>query len=208
MDEQPQDLHRSRMETAALWAQLILVFADALAIAEGAVTLGERGNGHGWVMYLSLLCVMPAVAAFRTIRAATYTMLAAALLAFLGCFWFDGMHAGSVAYAVSLTWPLLTAAGLLAFARSTRIHREREASLLHTHTRGNRQELEQSEVCGCLACERIYSPTEVVTFTPAESAVCPHCGIAAVVGSASGIPITPAVLARAHARWFLVAAPR
>jgi hypothetical protein len=192
------------METVALWAQLILVFADALAIAEGAVTLEEPGNGHGWVLYLSLLSVLPSVAAFRTAHVAAHAMLVTASLAFLGCFWFDGMHAGSLAYAVSLTWPLLAAAGLLHVARSTRIHRQREASLLHTHTRGNRLELEQSEVCGCLACERIYSPTEVLNFSRGDSALCPHCGADAVVGSASGIPITPAVLARAHARWFLV----
>jgi hypothetical protein len=37
-----------------------------------------------------------------------------------------------------------------------------------------------------------------------ETAVCPHCGVDAVVGSASGIPIMPGVLRRAHERWFLV----
>ena len=31
-----------------------------------------------------------------------------------------------------------------------------------------------------------------------------HCGVDAVVGSASGIPIMPGVLRRAHERWFLV----
>ncbi len=196
--------NRSRIEVVALWAQLILVFADALAVAEGAVSLDEPGNGHGWVLYLGLLCVLPAAAAFRATRTAAHAMVAAAAIAFLGCFWFDGEHWGSLPYALSLTWPLLLAAGLLWFAMRNRMHREREASLLHTHTRGNRMELEQSEVCGCLACERIYSPTEVVSFSLGDSAQCPHCGINAVVGSASGIPITPAVLARAHARWFLV----
>lgn len=196
--------NRSRVEVVALWAQLVLVLADALAIAEGAVSLGEPGNGQGWVLYLSLLCVLPAAAAFRATRAAAHAMLWSAVAAFFGCFWFDGMHAGSLPYALSLTWPLLLAAGLLWFALRNRLHREREASLLHTHTRGNRAELEESEVCGCLACQRIYSPTEVVSFSRGDSAVCPHCGIDAVVGSASGIPITAAVLARAHARWFLV----
>jgi hypothetical protein len=196
--------HRSRIEVFALWAQLVLVFADVLAVAEGAVAVDEPGNGHGWVVYLSLLCALPAAAAFRATRAAAHAMLWTASLAFFGCFWFDGMHLGSVAYALSLTWPLLGAAALLWFARNNRRDREREASLLHTHTRGNRLELEESEVCGCLACERIYSPTEVVRFSPGESAECPYCGIGAVVGSASGIPITPAVLARAHARWFLL----
>ncbi len=197
--------HRSRTEIAALWAQVAVVFANALAIAQGAVSLGERGNGHGWVLYLSLLCVLPSAAAFRALRFGAHGLLWTAGGAFLGCFWFDGMRPGSLVYALSLTWPLLAAAGLLWFARGNRLHREREASLLHTHTRGNRTELEESEVCGCLACERIYSPTEVERFTAADSALCPHCGISAVVGSASGIPITPAVLGRAHGRWFLTA---
>jgi hypothetical protein len=65
-------------------------------------------------------------------------------------------------------------------------------------------ELEASEVCGCIACERIYFPSEIERWVDEETAVCPHCGVDAVVGSASGIPIMPGVLRRAHERWFLV----
>jgi hypothetical protein len=64
--------------------------------------------------------------------------------------------------------------------------------------------LEASEACGCIACERIYFPSEIVNWLGGETALCPHCGVDAVVGSASGIPITPGVLKRAHERWFLV----
>ena len=205
--------NRSRIETVALWAQSILVFGDALSIAQGAVALDEQGNGHGWVLYLPLLCVLPAVAAFRTTRTAAWCMLAGAIAAFAGCFWFDGMRMASLLFALSLVWPILLATALLWFALRNRIHREREASLLHRHARANRIELEQSEVCGCIACERIYSPTEIVSWAghswtgqtvDEQTAQCPHCGIDSVVGSASGIPITPGVLRRAHERWFLV----
>jgi hypothetical protein len=65
-------------------------------------------------------------------------------------------------------------------------------------------ELEASAVCGCIACERIYFPSEIVLWVDGETAVYPHCGMDAVVGQASEIPIVPGVLRRAHERWFLV----
>lgn len=200
--------NRSRIETVALWAQLLLVVADAVSIAQGAVSLDGPGNGQSWVLYLPLLCVLPAAVAFREPRAAAIGVLAGSIAAYLGFFWYDGMRWASLLFALELTWPLFLAAVLLFSAMRTRIDREREASRLHRHTRSNRMELEASEVCGCLACERIYSPTDVVRWIEedenAATAVCPHCGIEAVVGSASGIPITPSVLRRAHERWFLI----
>jgi hypothetical protein len=113
--------------------------------------------------------------------------------------WNDGILSGLAAM-----WPLLVAAGLLLAAMQVRMDREREASRLHRHTRANRVELEASEACGCIACERIYFPSEIVQWVDGETAVCPHCGADAVVGSASRIPIIPGVLRRAHERWFLV----
>lgn len=200
--------NRSRIETIALWAQVILVFGDALAIAQGLVALDEPGNGQTWVALLPLLCVLPSVASYRAPRMALAGVIAGTTASFAGFFWFDGSHLRSLLFALSLSWPLLVAIALLWIALRNRLHREREASLLHRHTRTNRIELEESEVCGCIACEQIYSPTEVVSWIEENNgatALCPHCGIDAVVGSASGIPITPAVLRRAHARWFLSA---
>jgi hypothetical protein len=115
-----------------------------------------------------------------------------------------GATLSGLALSFNLTWPLFVAAGLLFAAVRVRIDREREASLLHRHTRANRMEMEASEVCGCIACERIYFPSEIVQWLENGTAMCPHCGVDAVVGSASGIPIMPGVLRRAHERWFLV----
>lgn len=176
-----------------------------MSMAQGAISAGNTGsNGRGWVVYLPLLCIVPAAAAFRAVHAAAIGVLGGALLSFAGFAWSGG---GAILPAATLTWPLFLAAGLLFAAIRSRIHREREASLLHRRTRSNRAELETSEVCGCIYCERIYSPTEIVQWIDdkgGETAECPHCGVDAVVGSASGIPITPSVLRRAHARWFLV----
>jgi hypothetical protein len=201
---------RSRVEIVLLWAQLILVLGDAVSIAEGLVDV--RANGHGWVTLLPLVCVLPAAAAFRETRAAAIGLTAGAVAALAGFVWAGSSSSGGgwdailsgLMLSLSLTWPLFVAAGLLFAALRTRMDREREASRLHRHTRANRMELEASEVCGCIACERIYFPSEVVGWVEGETAVCPHCGVDAVVGSASGIPIMPGVLRRAHERWFLV----
>jgi hypothetical protein len=195
---------RSRVEVVFLWTQLILVLGDAVSIAQGLVQVDVRANGHAWVTLLPLVCVLPAAAAFREMRAAAIGVTAGALTALAGLAWAAGSGWSAIPSGLALTWPLFVAAGLLFAAIRTRLDREREASRLHRHTRANRMELEASEVCGCIACERIYFPSEVVRWLEDGTALCPHCGVDAVVGSASGIPIMPGVLRRAHERWFLV----
>jgi hypothetical protein len=195
---------RSRVEVVLLWTQLILVLGDAVSIAQGLVQVDVRANGHAWVTLLPLVCVLPAAAAFRETRAAAIGVTAGALATLAGLTWAAGGGWGAILSGLWLTWPLFVAAGLLFAAIRTRLDREREASRLHRHTRANRMELEASEVCGCIACERIYFPSEVVRWLEDATALCPHCGVDAVVGSASGIPIMPGVLRRAHERWFLV----
>jgi hypothetical protein len=187
---------RSRAEVVLLWAQLILVIGGALAIAQGWV---PASDAHGWTALVPLVCVLPAAAAFRELRASAVGVTAGAVASLAALAWSGGILAGLAA-----TWPLFVAAGMLFAAVRVRIEREREASRLHQHTRMNRMELEASEACGCIACERIYFPSEIVRWLEDGTAVCPHCGVDAVVGSASGIPIIPGVLRRAHERWFLV----
>jgi hypothetical protein len=195
--------NRSRAEVVLLWAQLILVLGDAVSIAQGLVDVDARG--HSWVTLLPLMCVLPAAAAFRETRAAAIGVTAGAVASLTGLAWAGGGSVWSgLAVSLSLTWPLFVAAGMLFAALRTRMDREREASRLHRHTRANRIELEASEVCGCIACERIYFPSEIAAWLEDGTALCPHCGVDAVVGSASGIPIMPGVLRRAHERWFLV----
>jgi hypothetical protein len=178
-----------------LWAQLLLVLGDALTIAQG-----WAGAGREWATLTPLVCVLPSAAAFRELRAGTVGVGATALLATGALAW----SGGGIVSALTATWPLFVAAAMLFAALGVRRDREREASRLHRHTRANRNELEASEACGCIACERIYFPSEIVNWLGGETALCPHCGVDAVVGSASGIPITPGVLKRAHERWFLV----
>ena len=196
---------RSRAEVVLLWAQLILVLGDAVSIAQGLMDMpGPHGNaGQGWVTLLPLVCVLPSAAAFRETRGAAIGVMAGAAASLAGLVWAGGGW-GAILSGIALTWPLFVAAGMLFAVLRTRLDREREASRLHRHTRANRMELEASEVCGCIACERIYFPSEIERWLEDGTALCPKCGADAVVGSASGIPIMPGVLRRAHERWFLV----
>lgn len=202
------DSPRSRIETILLSAQLVLVLVDALSLAQGAIGLDAVAGNFSWVIYLPLACILPSAAAFRKTRAAAIAVFAGATASFLALVWAQaatsGLRAAILLSALALLWPLFLAAGLLFAALRVRVDREREASLLHRHTHSNLSELEASEVCGCIACQRIYSPTDVTRWANGVTALCPHCGADAVVGSASGIPVTPSVLARAHARWFLI----
>ena len=59
--------------------------------------------------------------------------------------------------------------------------------------------VKSSSVCGCYYCGAIFSPSEVgdEDWTPdanGRTVLCPHCGIDAVIGDASGIPIRKDVL--------------
>lgn len=55
----------------------------------------------------------------------------------------------------------------------------------------NKKQLEQSESCGCFGCVKLFKPEEITEYIPGEdTALCPYCGTDAVLGDASGYPIT------------------
>jgi hypothetical protein len=73
----------------------------------------------------------------------------------------------------------------------------------------NRDELLLSERCGCFYCGAIFSPEEVEEWVDEEegigqTALCPRCGIDAVIGSKSGYPITIEFLGLMRAHWFQI----
>ena len=75
--------------------------------------------------------------------------------------------------------------------------------IAHDHCRNHRVELQKSESCGCFYCLAIFPPTAIDEWIrEGECALCPHCDIDAVIGSASGYPITKDFLERMHAYWF------
>jgi hypothetical protein len=73
----------------------------------------------------------------------------------------------------------------------------------HAFSSHHRRLLIQSESCGCFYCLAIYSPVEIVDWTDeADTALCPKCGIDAVIGSKSGYPVTPGFLEKMQEHWF------
>ncbi|MCG9894264.1 MAG: hypothetical protein MH204_02155 [Fimbriimonadaceae bacterium] len=78
---------------------------------------------------------------------------------------------------------------------------ELEAAWIHGSE--HRDEILRSEVCGCFRCRRIFPPEAIESWTDdEETALCPHCGVDSVLGSASGFPITPDFLGRMKRHWF------
>lgn len=64
-------------------------------------------------------------------------------------------------------------------------------SAAHQRSIYHRAEVLASEVCGCFYCLKTYPPSEIAEWTDdGDTALCPKCGIDAVIGSKSGFPIT------------------
>ncbi len=61
----------------------------------------------------------------------------------------------------------------------------------HRHSIHHRREVLQSELCGCFYCLRWLAPTQIEEWVDGgQTALCPYCGIDAVLGSASGMDLS------------------
>lgn len=77
--------------------------------------------------------------------------------------------------------------------------------LAHRHSSKHRAEIEQSEICTCFSCCKSFSGSDIDQWLDDGdgTALCPKCGIDAVVGSASGFPVLNAEFIHAmHEHWF------
>jgi hypothetical protein len=90
-------------------------------------------------------------------------------------------------------------------------HKNPEPQLRYIHRTCSyhRAAIEQSEVCGCFYCKRTFPPSAINEWCdrsggdqPGQTALCPHCGIDSVIGSASGHAITDDLLARMRYAYF------
>lgn len=73
------------------------------------------------------------------------------------------------------------------------------------HSDRNRPEVLASDRCGCFCCGALFPPSAIWNWldtTDPHTAFCPACGINAVLGSASGLPITEEFLHEMNERWF------
>ena len=80
---------------------------------------------------------------------------------------------------------------------------EPDLELAHKLSIHNRQQIAQSEVCGCFYCLALFGPSEIEEWVDNDDTpLCPKCGIDSVLGSASGLPINKEFLHRMKVHWF------
>ena len=79
----------------------------------------------------------------------------------------------------------------------------------HRFSNNHMAQLKQDSLCGCFHCRKIFHPQEITYWIVDDNdcdregtAVCPHCGIDAVIGEHSGYPITPEFLEQMKTYWF------
>ncbi|MFX1238898.1 MAG: cytoplasmic protein [Promethearchaeota archaeon] len=66
----------------------------------------------------------------------------------------------------------------------------------HKFSSNNRENLQNSETCGCFYCLSIFIPDEIDEWVDqneegiATTALCPYCGVDSILGSACKFPIT------------------
>ncbi len=85
--------------------------------------------------------------------------------------------------------------------------RRKKSKDILEHTRENCDEVMGSDVCGCVGCLAVFRPQDIKEWAEAEdrhqhrrprerdkTALCPHCGEAAVIGDSSGMRVSPATL--------------
>lgn len=85
----------------------------------------------------------------------------------------------------------------------------------YRYTTNNWVQIESSTWCGCCSCMQIFPRDEVVAWTgldmanvndpgavEQQTALCPRCGVEAVLGDKCGFPIHAAFLARMNEAWF------
>jgi len=79
----------------------------------------------------------------------------------------------------------------------------------NVHASGHRAELSSSVQLGCFYCMRMFAFTDIARWTDGnQTALCPKCGMSAVLGDASGFPIDDRFLRRMHQHWFTMNSKR
>ena len=84
---------------------------------------------------------------------------------------------------------------------------------IHRFSDHHRELLARSDRAGCFYCRRLFDPREIADWidephpgtgetTNGVTALCPHCGIDAVLPSAAPIQLDGALLAEMHRYWF------
>lgn len=78
----------------------------------------------------------------------------------------------------------------------------------HQFSSGHREQVLESELCGCFYCLKTFPPSEIDGWVGrgeagvGQTAQCPYCSIDSVIGSKSGVPLTEEFLNGMKQLWF------
>jgi hypothetical protein len=78
----------------------------------------------------------------------------------------------------------------------------------HDRSSNHRAAVLASVRCGCFCCCANFTPDEILEWTDedrdqqGQTAVCPRCGIDAVIGDKSGVDVSHDFLVRMREYWF------
>lgn len=75
----------------------------------------------------------------------------------------------------------------------------------HKQSYANRSRLKTAKMCGCFYCMKTFTPDQIIDWSldePDETAICPYCGIDAVLGDNEGYPLTESFLEAMYQEWF------
>ena len=72
----------------------------------------------------------------------------------------------------------------------------------HEYSMFNRRLLEHDKRCGCFHCLKVFDTKELEWVDFDLTALCPYCGIDAVIGESAGYPLTEEFLEKMRDYWF------
>ena len=76
----------------------------------------------------------------------------------------------------------------------------------HDYCISNETLLKQSRVCACFYCEQFFTPDQIEEWIDdihdTKTALCPYCGVDAVLGDAMEYPLTEELIRKMYWHWF------
>lgn len=74
----------------------------------------------------------------------------------------------------------------------------------HKFSINNKENLLKDRVCGCFYCLKVFSPNKIKDWLKDTkgTALCPYCGVDAIIGESSGFPVTTEFLSKMNEYWF------
>jgi hypothetical protein len=73
----------------------------------------------------------------------------------------------------------------------------------HARSIHHRDEILRARLCGCFHCLATYPPGDIREWCDGgDTALCPRCGIDAVLGDNAGFPLDAGFLRAMQKRWF------